>query len=666
MTDPRHLAPDTHSIIIGTAGHIDHGKSSLVQALTGKDPDRLPEEKRRGITIDLGFADLDLGDLRVGFVDVPGDERFVKNMLAGVHGIDAVALVVAADEGVMPQTREHFEICRLLDVRQGLVVLTKTDLVEGELLSLVRAEAEELVAGSFLEGAPIIPVSARSGFGLDELRAALRQIAKDIPARSADFVTRLPIDRAFTMKGFGAVVTGTLVAGEISAGDELELLPTGRRVRARGVQVHGASVSRAQPGQRTAVNLAGVDVSEIDRGMVLAPSGRLLPTQIIDAQLNVLPAAARAIRTRSRVRVHIGSAEVLARVRVLNNRGEVPPGETGFAQLRFESPIIALHDERFIIRAYSPAETIAGGLVLDPQATKHRGREMAKTHARLRALLDAERPGKVAVFVAAAGDQGLRLADVAARTGWTDEVVLKVAQQAQEADDIGGAATVTNAEGVLVSSENLERLSRITVEAVKLHHQREPLARGLARETLRERHFAHAAPEIFRAVITRLESAGVLVAEKDIVRVREHGQELSAADEQLRDKVAQVYERAALEAPTLDQALVEAGIATTQRAHARKVLQLLIDDGSLVRVQAEMFFHSFAIEKLKGLLRRYATEHEPDRLIDVPKFKDLAGVSRKYAIPLLEYFDRERITVRAGDKRIIVRQTVSLRGGQSD
>jgi selenocysteine-specific elongation factor len=636
------------SIIIGTAGHIDHGKSSLVQALTGKDPDRLPEEKRRGITIDLGFADLDLGDVRVGFVDVPGHERFVKNMLAGVHGIDAVALVIASDEGVMPQTREHFEICRLLDVRQGLVVLTKTDLVDEELLSLVRAEAEELVAGSFLEGAPIIPVSVRSRIGLDELLAALGPIAKVIPERSSDFVTRLPIDRAFTMKGFGAVVTGTLVAGEIAAGDELELLPKRSRVRARGVQVHGASVSRAQSGQRTAVNLAGVEASEVERGMTLAPFGRLLPTQIIDVQLSVLPAAARAIRTRSRLRVHIGAAEVLARVRVLNIRGEVGPGETGFAQLRFENPVVALHDERFIIRSYSPAETIAGGLVLDPQATKHRGREMAKTHDRLRTLLDSERSGKLAVFVAAAGDQGLRLADIAARTGWSDEVVLQVAKQALE-------ATTVEAEGVLVSNENFERLSRLAVEAVKRHHEREPLARGLARETLRERLFAHAAPEIFRAVIARLEQDGALVTEKDIVRVREHGQELSAADEQLREKIAQAYEKAALEAPTLDQVLVEAGIPASQRTHARKVLQLLIDNGSLVRVQGEMFFHSQAIEHLKDLLRRYATEHEPDRLIDVPAFKDLAGVSRKYAIPLLEYFDREHLTRRAGDKRIILK-----------
>src|SRR6185503_8205144 len=319
------------SIIVGTAGHIDHGKSSLVQALTGKDPDRLPEEKRRGITIDLGFADLDLGDVRVGFVDVPGHERFIKNMLAGAHGIDAVALVIAADEGVMPQTREHFEICRLMGTSHGFIVITKTDLVEEEMLSLVHAEAEELVAGSFLQGAPIISVSAKTGAGLEELRTALRQVAADTPARSGDFVTRLPIDRVFTMKGFGAVVTGTLVAGEIAEGDELELLPAGKRVRARGVQVHGTAVRSAAAGQRTAVNLAGVDLSEIERGMVLGAVGRLAITQILDVQLEVLTSAPRSLRTRARVRLHIGSAEVLGRVRVLNPPGEIVPGESGFA-----------------------------------------------------------------------------------------------------------------------------------------------------------------------------------------------------------------------------------------------------------------------------------------------------------------------------------------------
>ncbi len=642
-------------IIIGTAGHIDHGKSSLVQALTGKDPDRLPEEKRRGITIDLGFADLDLGEVRIGFVDVPGHERFVKNMLAGVHGIDAVALVIAADEGVMPQTREHFEICRLLDVRQGLVVLTKIDLVDEDLLALVRAEAMELVAGSFLERAPVVAVSVRSGVGLAELRAVLHQVAEFVPARSEDFVTRLPIDRVFTMKGFGGVVTGTLVSGEIASGDELELLPGGRRVRVRGVQVHGASVSQARSGQRTAVNLAGVDVGEIGRGMVLAPVGRLLPTQIIDVRLSVLPTAPRAIRTRGRLRVHIGAAEVLARVRVLNTRGEIAPGDADLAQLRFETPIVALHEERFIVRSYSPAETIAGGLVLDPQATKHRGRELAKTRERLRSLLEAERPGKLAVFVAAAGDQGLKLADIAARTGWKDAVVTQVAKQAGESPAAEIPASTREFEGVLASTETFERLSITAVEEVKLRHEREPLARGLARETLRERHFAHAAPEIFRAVMAQLERDGVLVTEKDLVRARAHGVELSSADEQFREKLAQLYERAALEAPTLDQALAGAGLTAAQRAHGRKLIQLLIDNGTLVRVQPELFFHSGAIAGLKDKLRWYASEHEPDRLIDVPEFKNLAGVSRKYAIPLLEYFDSERITRRAGDKRIVLR-----------
>jgi selenocysteine-specific elongation factor len=636
------------SIIIGTAGHIDHGKSSLVQALTGKDPDRLPEEKRRGITIDLGFADLDLGDVRIGFVDVPGHERFVKNMLAGVHGIDAVALVIAVDEGVMPQTREHFDICKLLEVRQGLVVLTKKDLVGEELLSLVRTEAEELVAGSFLQGAPILAVSARTGEGLGDLRESLQQIAGNVPARSSDFVVRLPIDRAFTMKGFGTVVTGTLVAGEIAAGDELELLPAGLRVRARGVQVHGTSVQRAQSGQRTAVNLASMDASDIERGMVLAPIGRIRPTQIVDVRLSVLPSAPRAIRTRSRVRVHIGSAEVLARVRVLNIRGEIPSGETAFAQLRFESPVVALHDDRFIVRSYSPAETIAGGLILDPQAAKHRGRELARTHERLSALFEGERPGKLAVFVASSGDRGLRLSDIASRTGWSDEVLSQLVRKARE-------GMIVEAEGVLVARENFERLGRIAVEAVKLHQKREPLSRGLARETLRERHFAHAAPEMFRAVIARLEKDGLLFMQRDMVRASEHGVELSPADTELREKISRAYEKAGLEAPGFDQVLADAGVSAAHRTYARKILQLLIDNGTLVRVQGEMFFHSQALEHLKQLLRQYAMEHEPERLIDVAKFKELAGVSRKYAIPLLEFLDSEHFTRRAGDKRIIVK-----------
>src|ERR1041384_1001762 len=414
------------SIIVGTAGHIDHGKTALVRALTGVDADRLPEEKRRGITIDLGFAELDLEDVRVGFVDVPGHERFVKNMLAGAHGIDVVALVVAADEGVMPPTREHFDITRLLGVRAGLVVLTKTDLVDEELLELVRAEVAELVAGSFLAAAPVVAVSARTGAGLDELRTRLRETALRVPARPDELVARLPVDRAFTMRGFGAVVTGTLVAGEIGVGEELELLPAGVRVRVRGLQVHGRAVERAQAGQRTAVNLGGIEAASIARGMVLAPPARLRPTQIVDAQIEVLADAPRPLRSRARVRVHLGAAEVLARVQVLEEGGEIAPGAKGVAQLRFEAPVVAPLDERFIIRSYSPARTVAGGRVHDACAGKHRGREREQARARLQLLAEAEPARRLAGFVAAAGEQGLRRADLAARTGWRDEVLARV------------------------------------------------------------------------------------------------------------------------------------------------------------------------------------------------------------------------------------------------
>jgi selenocysteine-specific elongation factor len=652
------------SIIIGTAGHIDHGKSALVRALTGTDPDRLPEEKKRGITIDLGFADLDLGDVRVGFVDVPGHERFIKNMLAGAHGIDAVALVIAADEGVMPQTREHFDICRLLGLRRGLIVITKTDLVAEELVSLVRAEAEELVAGSFLEAAPILEVSARTGNGLDELRIVLRQLALALPARSVDMVMRLPVDRAFSMKGFGAVVTGTLVSGEISEGDDLELLPRHSRVRARGVQVHGRSVTRARAGERTAVNLGGIDVASIERGMVLAPFGRLQTTQILDVSIDVLPSAPRALRSRARVRVHLGAAEILGRLRVLGLLSEatgllppeptesnaIAPGASGFAQLRLESPVVASPDERFIIRSYAPSLTVAGGRVLDPAAGKHRGKDLELVRERLRKLADADPENRLVVFIETAGDHGLKFADLAARTGWTDELLAKSIAAAK------ASGSLIEADGVFLASANFNQLCNAAEQAIASHHLREPLARGLARETLRERYFARVAPEVFRAVIARLEQDSKLVAEKDLVRAPQHSLDLSAADKQLRDQLAQVYESAGLEAPAIDEAMERAGVPSSQRTHARKILHLLIDGQVLIRVQGDLFIHQAPLSVLRRKLADYAASHEPERAIDVAAFKELAGVSRKYAIPLLEYLDREHVTQRQGDRRVIQRE----------
>jgi len=636
------------SIIIGTAGHIDHGKTALVRALTGVDADRLPEEKRRGITIDLGFAELDLGEVRVGFVDVPGHERFVKNMLAGAHGIDLVALVIAADEGVMPQTREHFDICSLLEVKSGLVVITKTDTVDEELLELVRAEAEELVAGSFLEGAPVAAVSARTGAGLEELKNVLRGVALSVAERSSETVARLPIDRAFTMRGFGAVVTGTLVAGEITEGQELELLPAGVRVRVRGLQVHGAAVRTARAGQRTAVNLGGVEAAAVERGMMLAPSGRLTPTQMLDVRVEVLKGASRPLRTRQRVRVHLGTAEALARVAVLETSGEVVAGASGFAQLRLEAPVAALPGERFIIRSYSPQRTIAGGEILDAHASRHRRREHERARARLDALAGADRAGRLSYFAESAGEAGARRAELTARTGWRDEVLDAALAEAL------GRGSIVEAEGVAVSREVFERLTGSALEEVEAHHTREPLSRGMARETLRERVFAHAAPELFRAALRRAEEQGALVSERELVRSSRYSLDLSPADAELRDRLEKIYRDAALEAPALEEALARAGGPGGRPEHLRKILRLLLDAGALVRVREDLLFHHEALERLVASLGEYAARHEPERLIDVAAFKELSGVSRKYAIPLLEHFDRARVTRRAGDKRIIL------------
>jgi selenocysteine-specific elongation factor len=634
------------SIIVGTAGHIDHGKTALVRALTGVDADRLPEEKRRGITIDIGFADLDLGDLRVGFVDVPGHEKFVKNMLAGAHGIDLVALVIAADESVMPQTREHFDICRLLGISKGVVVITKKDLVDEELLELVRSEVRELTAGSFLEDAPVVSVSSRTGDGIEGLKQTLHEIGSLTPARSAYLVTRLPIDRSFTMRGFGAVVTGTLIAGQINEGDELQLLPGGSRVRVRGLQVHGAQVKQAFAGQRTAVNLSGIDSTAIERGMTLAPLARLRPTQVIDTRVQLLVSAPRPLRSRQRVRLHIGAAEILARVRVLESVGEIEPGRQGFVQFRAESPIVAVLGDRFIIRAYSPQQTIAGGVVLDAFASRHRARDLADARAALAELSVADRATQLAKFAAGAGHVGLPRAELRARTAWTDEAIEAAAKQAL------AAGAVVDVQETLVSRHSFAELKKMVSEEVAAHHQREPLSRGLAREVLRERCFSHSPPELFRSVIAELEHEGVLLAEKDIVRRREHTRALSDEDARLRDSLERVYRDAGLAAPSLSEAFERTGAGQTS-THGRKVVQLLIDSGALVKVYGEMYFHRTSLEELIKKLGEYAATHA-ERSIDVAAFKDLAGISRKYAIPLLEYLDRRRVTRREGDRRIVL------------
>ena len=639
------------SLIVGTAGHIDHGKSALVRALTGTDPDRLPEEKRRGITIDLGFADLNLDDLKLGFVDVPGHERFIKNMLAGAHGVDLLALVIAADEGVMPQTREHFDICRLLGVRNGLVVITKRDLVEDEMLPLVEDEARSLIAGSFLEGAPIIAVSSKTGAGLAELKTNLSEIGHRVPARSSDFVMRLPIDRAFSMKGFGSVVTGTLISGQIDEGEELELLPPGNKVRVRGLQVHGNAVKQARAGQRTAVNIAGVDTAQIERGMVLAPARRLRPTQIIDVWIDMLPGIVRPLRSRSRIHFHIGAAEVLGRITVLDGTGEIQGGRGSLAQIRLEAPVVALHDDRFILRSYSPADTIGGGKIINPFAGKHRRKQTSEAVELLRAMMDADRATKFAAFVLASRKHGIRFIDIAAATGWTDAVLAQAAAEAAKRN------AVVEAGGVYLSNESFAELSAAVLAELERHHKREPLARGMLRETLREKLFARSLPEVFGAVAGSLEAKGEVVSEKDVIRTSRHRVDLSETDAKLSAQIEKVYREAGVEAPSMEEVMARAGVAAAQRGQARKILQLLLDGRKLVRVTGDMFMHSQVVEELKRKLQDYADQHEPDRTIDVPSFKSLAGVSRKYAIPLLEYFDREQVTRRMGDKRMILKSS---------
>ena len=637
-------------IVVGTAGHIDHGKTALVKALTGVDADRLPEEKRRGITVDLGFAEMSVGDVHFGFVDVPGHERFVKNMLAGASGIDIVLLVIAANEGVMPQTREHFDICRLLGVKNGVIALTKTDLVDTETLELAQLEAADLVANSFLEHAPVINLSAQTGNGINQLKDELLSTSRRLPTRDDRFVARLPIDRSFSVKGFGAVVTGTLASGEITESSEMELFPQRRKVRVRGLQTHGRAAKSVGAGQRAAINLGSIDHSEITRGMTLVTPDTLQLTQIVDAEVEVLASAAKPLRSRQRVRLHIGTTEELARVQVLNEGGVIAPGETGFVQIRTEAHIVTIPGERFILRSYSPQATIAGGVVIDAHAAKHRRKDFEQVGHRLAGLRDAgeDDAAKVILMLNAEGNAGLSFADLRARTGLQSEIL-------QTAIDAGVQwRLIVDGGGRYVNPNAFDALLVSTEKAVADFHKREPLSKGISREALREQVFAFVPDEIFQSVISVMESNGKIVSEKETVRSGQYKAEFSREEIALNDKLRSAYEQAGLEVPKLDEALA-AAISGTKftTQEARKFFQRFLDTGEIVKVTDEFYFSRETIDHLIAMLRKYA-DGTTDRVIDVPRFKEIAGVSRKYAIPLLEYFDRSKITQRVRDKRVIL------------
>lgn len=638
------------NLIVGTAGHIDHGKTALVRALTGVNTDRLPEEKRRGITIDLGFAELRLGDLNIGFVDVPGHERFVKNMLAGAGGIDLVLLVVAADEGVMPQTREHFEICRLLGIKAGIVVLTKSDLVDDEMLELARLDVAELTEHSFLEAAPTIAVSSKSGKGIVELKNVIESTATRIPPRRSLHVARLPIDRSFTIKGFGSVVTGTLSAGEISEGAEVEVLPEGRRVRVRGVQTQGRSVEKAVAGQRTALNLGGIDHSELSRGMVLAEAGLIEPTPILDAVLEVVQSAARPIRSRQRIRFHLGADEVLGRVHVLNKSGELAASEKGFVQLRLERPAAALPGDNFVIRSYSPQTTIAGGQVLDAQAPRHRTGDLARATAFLEKLLDARQSAAETcrLFIEAAGKKGLTIGRLRTKTGFAASVAEKAINELCESGQI------LEFNACVISAKIFAELKKQTVDLVNAFHANDPLAAGISREAVRDRIFAFTEPAVFYKVMADLQSSGQIRFENEMLRAAGRTAELSAVQKQVLERLRQIFAADNYEVPKLDEALRVVSAATeTNAAQNRKIFQMLLDSNEVIKVTGDFYFNRKAIDALASKLREQASR-TPDRLIDVAKFKEIAGISRKYAIPLLEYLDSQRITTRYGDKRRVI------------
>jgi selenocysteine-specific elongation factor len=624
------------TVVIGTAGHIDHGKSALVRALTGTDPDRLKEEKARGITIDLGFAHLQDGDLSLSFVDVPGHERFVKNMLAGVGGTDMVMLVVAADESVMPQTREHFEICRLLRVAAGVIALTKSDLADRETLDLAALEVREMVKGSFLDDAPIVPVSSLTGDGLDALRAAFRSLAGRLPARQSAGPVRLPIDRVFSMKGFGTVVTGTLVAGTVRDGQALVALPRGLDVSVRGVQVHGRRGSAASAGQRVAANLGGVEIAELGRGDTLCDRGAFEATRRLDALIELLPDAP-ALRHGARIRFHHGTSELFGRVALA---GEAPDRQL-YARVRLESAAVVTRGDRFILRAYSPLATIGGGVVLDP----HPPRGAIRTEDGLSRFrrLSGDVDSALAVFVDEHGAAGLPASDLVSRAG------LSYAASAGAIERLVAAGIATRVgDGLLVSPGILAGLGVRLVDALEAHHARHPLSDGLPREEARVRLFRRAPAQVFELVLDRLVSEQRLVA-RDRLALQGHQVSLSGEESRAHGAIERIYRESKLTPPDPAAAAASAG---APRPVVDRVIALMLRTRTLVKVDT-LVFHAEALEELKAEVRGLKRTGVQAQ-VDIATFKSRYGITRKFAIPLLEYLDRERVTRRVGESRIVL------------
>lgn len=617
-------------VILGTAGHIDHGKSSLVKALTGVDPDRLKEEKERGITIDLGFADLTYPDgLTVGIVDVPGHERLVKNMLAGAGGIDLVLLVIAADEGIMPQSREHLHICNLLKIKSGLIAITKADLVEKDWLELVEDEVGNFVKGTFLEGTPILPVSSKTMFNLDTLKQQIREIALQVDPKLTKGLFRLPIDRVFTLKGFGTVVTGTAVSGSISIDQDVDILPSAIHSKVRGLHSHGKSIQTAYAGQRVAINLQGVDKEDLRRGDAVVVPGRLTPTRKIDAKMELL-ADAPVLKNKSLVHFHLGTSETIARV-IFFGRNELKAGEACYCQLRLHGPVIAMSGDRYIVRRFSPVDTIGGGEVLDPLSFRRSYKEGLED---LQVFETGMLSDKIAVKVKRYGIYGISSSVI---EGWIKAEIPSIREALKALRERG---FLIQFEDVLIHKSVLDSFSEKIKKIMEDFHKKNPLRPGMLKEELRAR--LDIEPRLFGNLMNSLKD---IVIDKEFIRLSSFKAALSQVDESIKTGILELLEKSGFQPPFKEELAQTLKLETKRLAD---ILNLLAKEGSLVRISDTMYVPSSVfqnmITNLKGFFRK-----KPE--MTVAEFRDILNTSRKYALPLLEYLDSHKITLRVGDVR---------------
>jgi selenocysteine-specific elongation factor len=630
-------------IVLGTAGHIDHGKTALIKALTGIDTDRLKEEKERGITIELGFASLVLpSGLRMGIVDVPGHEKFVKHMVAGVWGIDLVALVVAADEGIMPQTGEHLDICRLLAVKKGLVVVSKIDLADSELVQLVGEEVRELVKGTFLEEAPIVNVSSLTGEGIPQLLDTLDRLANEVQGRTSEGLFRLPIDRVFVMKGFGTVVTGTLVSGSISVGNMVQILPSLREGKVRGIQVHNEIVEIARAGQRTAVNLQGIEKSRINRGDVLVLPQTITPTYMVDAYLEHLPTSPRPLRNRIKQRFHIGTSSRMATI-VLLDREELAPGEKGFVQLRFEKPVVALPQDRFVIRGSFAIQTLGGGIIVDSHPAKHK--RLAKdVLAGLVILREGEEEEIVSHQLASSGGRGMTLRELGERVNIPTSRLSKLLRGLMSRAEI---VTIDGDEGRFIHHRGYEQLKKKTLSYILEFHEKHPLRLGPSKEEVKSKLPKTVEAKLFHRMLKELMDSNEILVEKDKLRLPTHRVSLRDDQKRLKNMVEEFFAKGGLQSPSPKELALK---LSADESEVRNVIRLLMEEGAIIKAKEDMFFHKEAVEKLKGELIQFLRDHHE---ITTAQFKEITKVSRKYAIPLIEYFDNSKVTIRVGEKRLL-------------